>query len=77
MRDAAAEVSPIKIGEHVPGKTSNGGVDCQMEVTEIWVHPGQTMDGLKFLSIRIGGKKIKKDGSLANIECYAYLSVAL
>jgi len=74
---AAQEVSPIKMGQRIPAKTSSGGIECEMEVTAISAYPGQSQDGLKFLSVRLGGKKVNKNGSLANIECYAYLSIAL
>ena len=77
VRAEAGEVSPIKIGERVPGKTSSGGVECQMEVTEIYVHTGAVRAGDNFLSVRLGGKKVKKDGSLANIECYQFLNVEM
>jgi len=69
-RRAANVLCPVSIGERIPGKTAAGGNECEFEVTDIFASVGR-----EHLTFRVSGKKVKKDGSLANIECYVYVNV--
>lgn len=69
---AAIELSPIKVGEDVPGKIMASGTLCRMRVTEV-----EASVGSSHVTLAIIGKKLNKDGSLSHIDAWSFCSIVM
>ena len=71
-KNYAAHLCGIAIGEIVPAKTSAGGIECQMAVSQI-----EVCLCTAHLTFWLSGHKIKKDGSTGSVDCYAVCTLSL